>query len=156
MFVFSGLNFKVLFSDLCVRWNLRSEMGINEKKKKIFLHDSKITVQVFNTLLSKFSQIITDLTEDTELAFTIKLKRLYLIIILLTVLQCFISWMNQIQMLLLSFLMNVLTHFPNFISPSEVLSYAINYLSKVAFTNLQFSQAMQLWFHFLKQKKTFN
>ena len=61
------------------------------KKKKIKIkikksHDNKITVQVFNTLLSKFPQIITNLTEDTELACTEKLERLYLIIILLTVL----------------------------------------------------------------------
>ena len=38
-------------------------------------HDNKITVQVFNTLLSKFPQIITNLTEDTELVFTEKLKK---------------------------------------------------------------------------------
>ena len=56
------------------------------KKKKKFSHDTKITVKVFNTLLSKFPQIITNLTEDTELVFTEKLKKLYLIIILLTVL----------------------------------------------------------------------
>ena len=50
-------------------------------KKQIQLsHDSKITVS------SKFPQIITNLTEDTELAFTERLKTLYLIIILLTVL----------------------------------------------------------------------
>ena len=42
------------------------------KKKLFFSHDSKITVQVFNTLSSKFPQIITNLTEDTELAFTEK------------------------------------------------------------------------------------
>ena len=57
--------------------------------------------------------------------------------------------MNQIQILLLSFLMNVLSHFPNFIFPSEVLSYAINYLLKAAFSKLGFSQAMQ-WFLFSK------
>ena len=85
MFVFSELNLEVLFTDLCARWNLPFEVGLNEKK--IFSHDSKITVQVFNTLLSKFPQIITNLTDDTELAFTEKLERLlYLIIILLTVL----------------------------------------------------------------------
>ena len=69
-----------------VRWNLHSEIDLNGEKKKFFSHDSKITVQVFNTLLSKFPQIITNLTEDTELACTEKLERLYLIIILLTVL----------------------------------------------------------------------
>ena len=46
--------------------------------------------------------------------------------------------MNQIQTLLLSFLMNVLSHFTNFIFHSEVLSYAINYLLKVAFSKLGF------------------
>ena len=48
--------------------------------------------------------------------------------------------------------MNALSHFPNFIFPSEVFSYAINYLLKEVFTKLQFSQAMQ-WFLFLKLKK---
>ena len=70
---------------LCVRSNLHSEIGLNEKKIE-FSHDSKITVQVFNTLSSKFPQIITNLTEDTELAFTERLERLYLIVILLIVL----------------------------------------------------------------------
>ena len=56
------------------------------KKKIKFSHDSKMTVQVFNTLSSKFPQIITNLTEDTELAFIVKLKRLNLIIILLIML----------------------------------------------------------------------
>ena len=56
------------------------------KKKIKYSHDSKITVQVFNTLSSKFPQIITHLTEDTELAFTEILERLYLIIILLIML----------------------------------------------------------------------
>ena len=51
--------------------------------------------------------------------------------------------MNQIQTLLLSFLMNVLSHFPNNMFPSEVLSYAVNYCLKVAFSKLGFSQAMQ-------------
>ena len=91
----------------------------------------KITVQVFNTLSSKFPQIITNLTEDTELAFTERLERLNLIIILLIVLLSHI--------LLLSFLMNVLSDFPNFIIPSEVLSFAINYLLKVIFSKLGFS-----------------
>ena len=35
--------------------------------------------------------------------------------------------MNQIQTLLLSFLMNVLSHSPNVIFPSEVLSYDMQY-----------------------------
>ena len=35
--------------------------------------------------------------------------------------------------------MNVLSHFPNIIVLSEVLSYAINYLLKVAFSKLGFS-----------------
>ena len=57
------------------------------KKKKIkFSQGSKITVQVFNNLSSKFPQIITNLTEDNELIFTERLERLNLIIILLIVL----------------------------------------------------------------------
>ena len=44
-----------------------------------------------------------------------------------------------------SFLMNVFSHFPNFIFPTEVFSYAIRYLLKEAFTKLRYSQAMQ-WF----------
>ena len=56
------------------------------KKKIKFSQDSKITVQVFNTLLSKFPQIITNLTEDTELALIERLERVNLIIILLIVL----------------------------------------------------------------------
>ena len=63
LFVFSGLNLKVLFTDLYVRWNLHSEIGLNEKKDKMLI-DSKITVQAFNALSSKFPQIITNLTED--------------------------------------------------------------------------------------------
>ena len=51
--------------------------------------------------------------------------------------------MNQIQTLLLSFLMNVLSHFPNYIFPSEVLPFAINFLLKVAFSKLGISQARQ-------------
>ena len=55
-------------------------------KKKIKLsHDSKITVPVFNPLSSKFPQIITNSSEDTELAFTERQERLYLTIILLIV-----------------------------------------------------------------------
>ena len=55
-------------------------------KKKRISHDSKITVEGFNILSSKFPQIITNLTEDTELVSTERLKMLYLIIILLMVL----------------------------------------------------------------------
>ena len=73
LFVFSGLNLKALFTDLCVRWNFHSEIGFSEKKVK-FSHDSKIAVQVFNTLSSKFPHIIINLTEDTELAFIERLK----------------------------------------------------------------------------------
>ena len=73
LLVFHGLNLKALFTDLCVRWNLHSEIGLNEKNVK-FSHDSKITVQVFNTLSSKFPQIITNLTEDIELAFIERLE----------------------------------------------------------------------------------
>ena len=73
LFVFSGLNLKALFTDLCVRCNFHSEIGLNEKKIK-FSHDSKITVRVFNTFSSKFPQIIIKLTEDTELAFNGRLK----------------------------------------------------------------------------------
>ena len=57
LFVFSGLNLKVLLTDLCV-----------------------------NTLSSKFPQIITNFTEDIELAFIERLEMLYLIMILLIVL----------------------------------------------------------------------
>ena len=55
-------------------------------KKKRISHDGKITVDGFNILSSKFPQIITNLTEDTELVSTERLKMLYLIIILLMVL----------------------------------------------------------------------
>ena len=48
--------------------------------------------------------------------------------------------------------MNVLSHFPNFIFPSEVLSCAINYLLKVAFSKLGFSQASAM-VSFLKVAK---
>ena len=41
--------------------------------------------------------------------------------------------------------MNVLIDFPNFLFPSEVLSYAVNYLLKAAFSKLGFSHAIQ-WF----------
>ena len=37
LFVFSGLNFKVLFNDLYVRWYLDSEICLNERKDKIFI-----------------------------------------------------------------------------------------------------------------------
>ena len=60
------------------------------KKKVKFLHDSK-TVQVFNTLSSKFPQIITNLTEDTEPAFIERLEMLNLIIILLIVLLSYLE-----------------------------------------------------------------
>ena len=30
---FSRMNLKVLFTDLCVRWNLHSEICLNEKKR---------------------------------------------------------------------------------------------------------------------------
>ena len=73
LFVFSGLNLKAFFTDLCARWNFHSEIDLNEKRIK-FSQDSKITVQVFNTLSSKFPQIIINLTEDTELAFIRRLK----------------------------------------------------------------------------------
>ena len=88
LFGFSGLNLKVLFTTLFIRWNLHSEIGLSEKKKKIkFWHDSKITVQVFNNLSSKFAQIINNLTEGTgELAFPKRWKRLYLFVILLIML----------------------------------------------------------------------
>ena len=61
------------------------------KRKIKFSHDSKITAQVLNTLFSKLPQIITNLTEDSELAFIERLGRLNLIIILLTVLLSHIS-----------------------------------------------------------------
>ena len=44
------------------------------RKKISFSHDRKLTVQVFNTLSSRFPQIITKLTEDTELAFIERLE----------------------------------------------------------------------------------
>ena len=115
-----------------------------------FSHDSKITVQVFNTLSSKFPQIITNLTEDTELAFTERLERLYLIINLLIVLLSHI--LNKSNS---NFVFEFSWNFcpiPIFIFPLELLSYAINYLFKVAFSKLLFSQAMQ-WFLFLKLQK---
>ena len=72
--VFSGLNLEVLFTDLCVRWNFHSEIDLNEKKKMKFFNDSKIAVQLFNTLSSKFPSIINNLTEDIEIEFTETLK----------------------------------------------------------------------------------
>ena len=89
LFVFSGLNLKDLFTDIYVRWNLHSEIGLNEKKEKNS-HDSKIIAQVFNTLSPKFPQIVTNLTEDTELTFTERLERIHQTIILLTVLLSYI------------------------------------------------------------------
>ena len=50
-------------------------LELNEKKIN-FSHDSRIAVQVFNTLSCKFPQMITKLTEDTELAFTERLESL--------------------------------------------------------------------------------
>ena len=91
-----------------------------KKKKTKFLHDSKITVQFVNTLFSKFPQIITNLTEDTELAFTERLERLYLIIILLIVLLSHILHESNSNSVV-QFSYNVLSHFPNFIFCSEVL-----------------------------------
>ena len=73
LFVFSGLNVKALFTDLCVRCNFHSEIGLNEKTIK-FPDDSKVTVEVFNTISSKFPLIIINLTEDTELVFIERLK----------------------------------------------------------------------------------
>ena len=83
--VLIGLNLKVLFSDLCVRWNPHSVTGFKWKKDKIF-HSFFKFFQVFHTLSSKFLQIIANFTEDTGLASTERLERLYLIIILLIML----------------------------------------------------------------------
>ena len=47
-----------------------------QKKNKRFSHDRKIIVQVFDTLSSKFPQMITNLNEDTELVFTEKLNHI--------------------------------------------------------------------------------
>ena len=104
--------------------NLHSEIGLNGKKIK-FSHDNKITFQVFNTLSFKFPQIITNLTENTELAFTERLKRLLSSCLLCL---CHISWMNQLQTLLLGFLMNVLSHSPNFIFPFKSSIFKIRIL----------------------------
>ena len=49
--------------------------------------------------------------------------------------------------------MNVLSLFPNFILPSEVLSYVITCLLKVAFSILGLSQAMNAMASFLKVAK---
>ena len=65
--IFFQANFSVINDFLCL--------------KTKFSHGNKITVQVFDTLSCKFPQIITKLTEDTKLAFTERLERLYLIII---------------------------------------------------------------------------
>ena len=59
--------------------------------------------------------------------------------------------MNQIQTLLSSFHMNVLSHFQNFLFSSEVLSYAVKYILKTAFSKLGFSHAMQ-WFLKVEKK----
>ena len=37
MFVFSGLNLKVLFTDLSVRRSLPSEIGLNKKRKTFYI-----------------------------------------------------------------------------------------------------------------------
>ena len=65
-----------------------------KRKKKKNLHDSKIIVQVFNTLSSKFPQIITNLTEDTELTFTERLERLIIILITM-LLTCILNETNS-------------------------------------------------------------
>ena len=44
--------------------------------------------------------------------------------------------------------MNVLIHFPNFLLPSEVLLYAVNYLLKAAFSKLGFSHTQKIILHF--------
>ena len=62
LFVFSGLDVKAVFTDLCVRCNFHPEIGLNEKKIKF----PDVTAQVFNTISSKFPLIIINLTEDTE------------------------------------------------------------------------------------------
>ena len=54
LFILSGLNLKVLFTDLCVRWNLHSEIGLNEKKKREFSHGNEIPVQVLIPSLPSF------------------------------------------------------------------------------------------------------
>ena len=94
---------------------------------------------MFNTLSSKFPQIITNLSEDTELVFTERLERFYLIIILLTVLLSHILNESNSNVVVEFSYYKCSFHFPNFIFPSEVLSYANNYLLKEAFTKLQFS-----------------
>ena len=100
---------------------------LNRKKKIKSAHDNKITVHAFNTLSSKFPEIITNLTEDAELAFTERMERLCLIIILLIVLLSHI--LNEPNSnFAVEFSNEVLSHFPNFVFPAEVLSYAINYL----------------------------
>ena len=115
------------------------------KKKIKFSHDSKVTtVQVFNTLSSKFFHIITNLTEVTELAFTERMEKLHLIIILLILLLSHI--LNELYSNFAVEFSYVFSHFPNFIFPSEVLSYAINYLLKLALSKLGFSKAMQRFF----------
>ena len=84
--------------------------GVFSEKIK-FSHDSKITVQVFNTLSSRFPQII-NLTEYPELAFTERLERLYLIIILLIVLsKISLCWHLLVQIYFIWKKLKIFQHF---------------------------------------------
>ena len=49
-------NLKVLFTDLCVRWSIHYQIGLNEKNIKLS-HDSKIAAQVFKILSLKFPNL---------------------------------------------------------------------------------------------------
>ena len=54
------------------------------------------SIQFFNTLSSKFLQIITNLTEGVgELEFPERLKRLYVIIIFLIMLLSYYQWQKD-------------------------------------------------------------
>ena len=124
------------------------------KKKITFSHDSKITVQVFNALSSNFPQMITNLTEDTELTFTERLERLCVIIILLIMLLSHVlNESNSNFAVEISYeLMNVLSHFTNFISlqkffPIQPLSFNCS-----IFKNKDFSRQCNGFF-FLKVAK---
>ena len=126
MFVFCWLNLKVLCTDL---WNLFFEIGLNEKKDNIFTWQQNNSPS-FNALSSNFPQMITNLTEDTKLAFTERLERLCMIIILLIMLLSHVlNESNSNFAVEISYeLMNVLSHFPNFISlqkffPMQPLSF---------------------------------
>ena len=88
------------------------------KRKIKFSHDSKITAQVFNILFSKFPQIITNLTEDSELAFIERLERLNLIIILLIMLLSHIS-NESISNFVAEFSYECSYSFPKFYVPSR-------------------------------------